>query len=331
MTLAAQFHFDGANGSTTLTDGATPANTGTCFGTTALSTTQFIQGSASLRLPGTSTSHYAEITAAGGGGLSMTGDFALSFRLWRDTTGSGTPLSCPTGLQPFFEAGSGITMQWSGLGAAGTLNVGDIPAGEFVAVALTRKDGIFRAFAGGFLAATSPVAVTATIDLGTLILGKYAPNGNFPFAGYIDQLTIYKNEVPWLHAYDPDTLAANDTCNPKSLSLLDALITHAPTWPMPDREVLTGSSVRDIYFGGRGRVAGTVKTKGTPNFATRARVRLINELDGVCLREQWSDAVTGEYSFDWVDPALRYTVVAYDHTHSFRAVIADNLSPSLIP
>ena len=35
--------------------------------------------------------------------------------------------------------------------------------------------------------------------------------------------------------------------------------------------------------------------------------------------------LTGEYSFDKINPEPRYVVVAYDYKHNFRAVIADNL------
>ena len=49
--------------------------------------------------------------------------------------------------------------------------------------------------------------------------------------------------------------------------------------------------------------------------------------DGARLvREQWSDPVTGAYDFRHI--ALKpYFVVAFDHTHNFRAVIADRVMP----
>lgn len=88
---------------------------------------------------------------------------------------------------------------------------------------------------------------------------------------------------------------------------------------------------KDLVFGGRGRVAGTVMVKGTPNFPVHRRTRLIEERSGICIREMWSDPVTGEYAFDYVDEARKYTVIAYDYEANFRAVVADNLTPSLIP
>lgn len=101
----------------------------------------------------------------------------------------------------------------------------------------------------------------------------------------------------------------------------------APTWPVAPTRLDPVVMLKDVYRGGAGRVTGTVKTKGTPDYAVHRRVRLINERDGAVVRETWSDPVTGVYAFDYVDPAPTYTVLAYDHTHAFRAVVADNLTP----
>lgn len=85
--------------------------------------------------------------------------------------------------------------------------------------------------------------------------------------------------------------------------------------------------VRMMDWGGRGKVEGTVKIKGTPNYAVRRRVYLLRDRDQAVVDAQWSDPATGAYSFVGFDPAERYTVISYDHTHAFRAVIADNLTP----
>lgn len=84
-------------------------------------------------------------------------------------------------------------------------------------------------------------------------------------------------------------------------------------------------------YGGRGRIAGTVKIKGTPDLAVRRRVRLIREIDGVCIGETWSNASTGAYEFLGVDPALTYTVLAYDGPRVYRAAIQDGVVPEPWP
>ena len=85
----------------------------------------------------------------------------------------------------------------------------------------------------------------------------------------------------------------------------------------------------DIYFGGVGQVAGTVKN--TPATPVRRRVLLIEEGTRAVIRETWSEASTGAYLFGRVDMSARYTVISYDHTQAFRAVVADRVIPEVMP
>jgi hypothetical protein len=81
---------------------------------------------------------------------------------------------------------------------------------------------------------------------------------------------------------------------------------------------------------GIGRIAATVEVDATPNdLPVVRRVRLYRMRDGALVREVWSNA-DGTFSFDYIDELERYYVIAFDYTHSYRAVIADNLTPSLI-
>jgi hypothetical protein len=71
---------------------------------------------------------------------------------------------------------------------------------------------------------------------------------------------------------------------------------------------------------------GTVKEKGVPDDRpVSRRVLLFDERTYAVVRETWSDAFTGVYRFDRISAVPRYVVIAYDHKHNFRAVIADNL------
>lgn len=79
--------------------------------------------------------------------------------------------------------------------------------------------------------------------------------------------------------------------------------------------------------GGNGVIAGTVKIKGTPDYAVSRRVRLYRDRDGILVGETWSDPVTGVYTFDGLDRTQKYTALALDHTNNFRAAPADNLTP----
>ena len=102
----------------------------------------------------------------------------------------------------------------------------------------------------------------------------------------------------------------------------------------PVNLTIESGSVKDYTTGvmgsGRGRVAGTVKEKGTPDAPVYRKVRLIREVDSLLIRELWSHPVTGAYSFDYVDELQKFTVLSYDHTGAFRAVVADGQIPELI-
>lgn len=101
--------------------------------------------------------------------------------------------------------------------------------------------------------------------------------------------------------------------------------------PYSGPKLLTVEKSGDFIRGGPGRITGTVEEKATPNLPLRRRVRLHRDVDGLCVRETWSDAATGAYEFTDIDPAYRYTAIAYDYAHNHRAVAADNLTPEVLP
>lgn len=91
-------------------------------------------------------------------------------------------------------------------------------------------------------------------------------------------------------------------------------------------------TTRDLSdLGGNGRIAGTTKNLGTPDFPVWRRVRLFDFRDNRLVREVWSDPATGAYSFDYINPSRRYVVIGYDHTGQYNAVIADGLTPEVMP
>jgi hypothetical protein len=113
-----------------------------------------------------------------------------------------------------------------------------------------------------------------------------------------------------------------------------SVLTYAPS---PPPAVGAGSvkftgflpSGTDEQDGGAYRVTGTTKVKGTPDLAVSCRVRLHDQLSGRVVREVWSTAGTGAYSFKRIRMGTFY-VISLDHTGAFRAVIADGQIPELI-
>jgi hypothetical protein len=86
----------------------------------------------------------------------------------------------------------------------------------------------------------------------------------------------------------------------------------------------------DALDGGVYRISGTVKTKGTPDAPVKRMVYLFDHASWRVVRAQWSDPVTGAYSFDKIRTG-KFFVVAFDYLKDYRAVIADNLTPKPMP
>ena len=115
-----------------------------------------------------------------------------------------------------------------------------------------------------------------------------------------------------------------------SLGVIDAFAPEpAPPWHLRPLGLVPLDS--DMIHGGPGRVHGTVAQKADPaNVPLVRRVRLHREVDGMALRETWS-ASDGTYTFTGLALGYTYTVIAYDHAHDYRAVVADNLTPEVLP
>lgn len=82
---------------------------------------------------------------------------------------------------------------------------------------------------------------------------------------------------------------------------------------------------------GSGRIYGTTKIKGNPNYPVSKRVVLLLEPTLQPIAAMNSDAVTGEYSFNDINASRTYTSIAFDETGQFRPVAADRLVPEIMP
>lgn len=77
---------------------------------------------------------------------------------------------------------------------------------------------------------------------------------------------------------------------------------------------------------GIGWVQGTVKRKGEPrDVPLRRRVRLHDKRDMRLIRETWSDAETGVFRFDNIDPSVPFIAITYDHTGRYCALGDDSI------
>ena len=78
-------------------------------------------------------------------------------------------------------------------------------------------------------------------------------------------------------------------------------------------------------YNGQRQIIGTTKNAGTPNAPVRRRVRLHDQLTGNLVREVWSDAATGAYSFGNIFAGTFY-VTAFDYTGEYNGVIASDVA-----
>jgi hypothetical protein len=84
-------------------------------------------------------------------------------------------------------------------------------------------------------------------------------------------------------------------------------------------------------FYGAGRISGDVSVFGTPTpEPVRRRVRVHRQDNGAPLRETWSRASDGAYSFDDL-PSTTVCVISFDHTGQYGGVIETDVTPEPMP
>ncbi len=87
----------------------------------------------------------------------------------------------------------------------------------------------------------------------------------------------------------------------------------------------------DTEFGGQGCIYGTVELYAQAgNTPLPRRVRLHRSRDGLLVRETWSDA-QGSYRFDGITDRYTYDVIAWDHEGLQQSVVANDLTPEVMP
>lgn len=86
-----------------------------------------------------------------------------------------------------------------------------------------------------------------------------------------------------------------------------------------------------MEFSGAATIHGTVELYAQAgNIPLPRRVRLYRSRDGLLVRETWSNA-QGEYRFDGITDRYTYDVIAWDHEGLQRSVVANDLTPEVMP
>lgn len=154
------------------------------------------------------------------------------------------------------------------------------------------------------------------------------------FVGKIDDLVIHLGPTGFAaDAFIVPPAAFGDTFGGVVSALLGGPFSAAVGSPLPAMSpALVHSCGRlvDLENGGIGRVVGTTKAFGNPNYPVSTRVRLQRRRDAQLVREVWSDAA-GNYEFTNIRHDVLYTVSSIDHTGAYNGVIADPVTPDLMP
>lgn len=158
--------------------------------------------------------------------------------------------------------------------------------------------------------------------------------------GYIDGVRITRGvcRYPDGTTFTPPTVFWSDFSNRLKTPVRTYLANSLPlTTPVRDtiRNSLNllaadRSFKQNISFDqyiGNFRVRGSTKIASQfgADVPRQSIVVLMDEVAGIGIRRQVSNATTGAYSFDNIRGDIRYTVVAYDPGGSLNAVIADNI------
>lgn len=212
----------------------------------------------------------------------------------------------------------------------------------------TNDGSTSRLFIDGVLVASAPFARTPTFVIPVTVGGSHNQNVNSLFKGYIAEACITIGEAKHTAAFVPPLALSGNrpllnrvlgraaSTDPITVGTGPTVIYGIPQVVEPVNLTAQSGAIKDYVTGvlgqGIGRVRGdTVKTVGGAEAIVSRKCRLIRERDGLQVRELWSDPVTGIYDFHYIDELQTYTVLTYDHTGAFRAVVADGQVPELMP
>lgn len=88
---------------------------------------------------------------------------------------------------------------------------------------------------------------------------------------------------------------------------------------------ITRSSVHEVGVSGPYSISGTTKVEaGAVDTPVRRRVRLHDQPTGRILREVWSEAGTGAWTFEAIRAGL-YFVPTFDHTGAYNGEITTDV------
>lgn len=337
---------NGTNGSTTFRDASLLMNSVTANGNAQLTTVQSKFGGASLALDG--AGDYLLTTDNSGGFDFGTGDFTVeAWVRFNSATGDQSVISGvgPTNGDWVLAKSDTGALRWGRNIIAWDVVSPNLSWSNdtWYHLAVTRSSGTLRIFRDGVQQVSASNSQTYNIQNTNLAVGcRQGASGQLSFAqffnGQIDDVRVTKGVARYTSNFTPPTEEFEDefaayfttsvsTYIANRLSLATSVRQSIPLQLnlRADDRSLKQSISFDPYIG-KFRVRGTTKLRaGLAEVARQSIVVLMDEVAGIAVRRQVSNATTGAYSFDNIRGDIRYTVVAYDPEGSLNAVIADNI------
>lgn len=336
--LSAGLHLAGGDGSTSFPE--VKGNSFTRTGAVAISTAQSrFSSEGSCYFPGGSSDRLvcAEAPAFG----MSSGSLSVAFSIRPDVLPSETvrlfmigndasPSSLTVEIGTSGSLGLGLPMsgQWiwkNALVAAGVWQ--DFEISVYGGTGFMFKDGVLAHTQAGMAMPVS--GGSKRMLIGSDDAGVNGLSGRFK--GYLSEVRFMAGvgrnaaDFPAASAPFPEGLELHAS---KAYAPSPLVVSSPSAWKAVARE--PAGLLIDTDNGGRGRVIGTTKNVGTPNYPVARRVRLLRKRDGALAREVWSDAA-GNYQFNNLRHDVDYVVMAHDHTGLYNAVVADAVTPELMP
>lgn len=340
-------HLDAADGSSTFLDSSLSAHTITADNGAVHSNAQGKWGATSFATNGANSG--PRLSLANSSDFAFgSGDFTLEAWSWKSSQKANAFLfstvingSANGGYWIDFESDK-FTVYCQGVSVVEAAAAGT-SASAWAHWAVSRSAGTIRLFKNGTQIASAASAHDFISTYPRIGGTEYNSGYNVAHNGYINDLRITKGVGRYTASFTPPSGPFPDDAGGVSVAFLPL------DFATPRRAIGDGNAAGNLlggagdggdalledpfdFFdandGGDGVISGTVKEDDTPtDNPLRRRVLLIEERSRRVVRVTWSDAATGAYSFVGVNRNNRYTALAYDHEHNYRAVAADNLEP----
>lgn len=338
---------EGTVGSQVIVSSGTPTRAVVVVGNTSISATA-VRGSGSITFD--AVGDYLQ------GTLPELGAFDFTLQCWilpartnedwffglRDSNNTYAPLILGTGLGKVRFSGSLVVGQWQ-FNPTFAYGTELAPVGVWSHVALVRDGTTMRLYVNGVQSYTA--AAVGSFSLASYLrfgLGASAHNGDNAWMGNIDDFEFILGRClyPAGTSFTPPAelrSASGFSTSPTFVARAQfpaPRVLHSewesPAWGVSTPGVVQARNRQDYY--GWGRIVGTVKEKDTPdNAPLRRHVYCLDELSLIPVADTWSDATTGVYTFVDLDMTRKYTVISRDHEGVYRSVIANGLTPELMP